>query len=273
MNYGIIYKALNKVNHKPYIGQTTDPLNERISRHFYRGHIDKGKDNSIFHKALIKYGRENFDWVVICECSSKTELDEKETFYIKHFNSHYKDGRGYNMTYGGEGSSGFRHSEKSKKKMSLLARSRGPSPLKGKKRGPMPLEIRIKIAKSNRGKKVSKETRKKMRLANLGKHLSEKTKEKLRNRVFTDETRKKMSISRMGKSAWNKGLKIIPSNLWLQRQEESHSKTYEVNNNGEINVVKNLAKHCRSIKINKSSLLSAVKNGNKYRGIFVKKIL
>lgn len=101
--FGIIYQVTNLLNNKIYIGQTTN-LNKRII-----SHIDSAKrmkDNSYFHKAIRKYGKENFDWSVICKCYSKEEMNEKENQYIIEKNTFSPNG--YNLTLGGEGSIGYK---------------------------------------------------------------------------------------------------------------------------------------------------------------------
>jgi hypothetical protein len=45
------------------------------------------------------------------------ELREKEIRHIKQYNSYFLDGKGYNMTYGGDGSNGYVFSEEVKEKM------------------------------------------------------------------------------------------------------------------------------------------------------------
>jgi group I intron endonuclease len=95
----LVYKVLNKINHKIYIGITTDSLDKRIYMHEYKS---KNNPPYIFQKALSKYGKDNFIWEIIDSASSIEELKQKEIFYIKHFNSHYKTGYGYNMTNGGD---------------------------------------------------------------------------------------------------------------------------------------------------------------------------
>lgn len=95
---GFIYYFENIVNHKKYIGKTTRNPQIRYSQHFYQ--ID---DGTVFHNALKKYGKENFLFYVIGEFPDE-ELNKKEEFYIRYFNSHWKDGYGYNMSYGGENS-------------------------------------------------------------------------------------------------------------------------------------------------------------------------
>lgn len=85
----MIYKVINKINKKPYIGKTDRTLDERRKEH------EKTQSNSLFHKAIRKYGIENFKWNI------EDESGEEE-YYIKKYNSHFIDGYGYNMTYGGE---------------------------------------------------------------------------------------------------------------------------------------------------------------------------
>ena len=55
-------------------------------------------DNCAIHKALQKYGIENFDFSIL-ELCSENELDDKEIYWINYYNS-YKDG--YNETSGGK---------------------------------------------------------------------------------------------------------------------------------------------------------------------------
>ena len=88
--YGIIYCAYNKVNQKRYIGQTIQRLCERRVAHYT-------KDPQIyFHRALHKYDKEDFEWSVIDVAQSKEELDQKEKFWIKQYNT-LDPTRGYNL--------------------------------------------------------------------------------------------------------------------------------------------------------------------------------
>jgi group I intron endonuclease len=98
--YGIIYKVLNKVNQKIYIGQTKNTLQRRMAAHKCSA-ITK-KSNSYFHKAIRKYGWDSFSWEIICFCKSKEELDKKEIIYIHKYSSHVSLGFGYNLTKGGD---------------------------------------------------------------------------------------------------------------------------------------------------------------------------
>lgn len=93
-----IYKITNKLNNHCYIGQSID-IKTRWKRH---KNYPLDKSNYPLYLAFKKYGIDNFSFEVVEECFAD-ELDEKEIFYIKYFNS-YKDG--YNQTEGGSGSRG-----------------------------------------------------------------------------------------------------------------------------------------------------------------------
>lgn len=111
--FGYIYKTTNLVNNKLYIGQ-------KQSNKFLG---DKYLGSGFYlKKAIVKYGKDNFKVDLLCECSSKIELDEKEKYYIKKLNTTNRK-IGYNIATGGEGNNGgqfkgHKHSEEYKKKMS-----------------------------------------------------------------------------------------------------------------------------------------------------------
>ena len=84
-DYGhfIIYCAICLVNGKKYIGYTGQGLQERKRRHEWAANRDQPGDNSIFHKALRKYGFHEFCWKEIASCNSETEAREMESHCIK----------------------------------------------------------------------------------------------------------------------------------------------------------------------------------------------
>lgn len=96
----IIYKAVNKINGKVYVGQTVHSLEHRRSGH-ERDCRCKTRKTIAFHNALIKYGYENFEWEVLRECTSQKELDYYEDFYIKQYDSMNRE-KGYNLKSGGK---------------------------------------------------------------------------------------------------------------------------------------------------------------------------
>ena len=114
--YGIIYKIENTITHYIYIGQTTNPrgFNGRYNHHgvgierVYNYLKSKEKQETSYNKHLLrsinKYGYDAFVVDEIIDTAmSMDELNEKEIYYIKRFDS-YK--HGFNMSYGGDSMSG-----------------------------------------------------------------------------------------------------------------------------------------------------------------------
>jgi len=84
MVYGRIYKITNKINNKPYYGQTRQPPNRRWSQHKQSA---KNGGKMILYNAIRLHGVENFTFEVICECETLEELNAKEIEYISTNNS------------------------------------------------------------------------------------------------------------------------------------------------------------------------------------------
>ena len=80
---GIVYKATCLLNKKVYIGITKKTLQERINEHEKSSKNPKYK----FHKSIKKFGKDNFQWVIIDTGTTYKELLEKETNYIIKYNS------------------------------------------------------------------------------------------------------------------------------------------------------------------------------------------
>lgn len=102
-----IYKIENLINGKVYIGQSVD-IKGRWNEHKLvnsRASKDALKRQKYpLYLAFEKYGLDNFSFEVIEECSVE-ELNEKEQFYIKKYNSYidFPNSNGYNLTLGGDG--------------------------------------------------------------------------------------------------------------------------------------------------------------------------
>ena len=125
---GWIYCIINLVNNKLYVGQTRkqNPL-DRWRGHCHRmNHYGKRKERGgSLASAMIKYGKENFEFVVIESCTFEN-LNDREVFWISFLNSNLTvGGHGYNQNCGG-GADIFRtydftpkkHSEDTKRKIS-----------------------------------------------------------------------------------------------------------------------------------------------------------
>lgn len=99
---GCIYKITNLINNKIYIGQTRATEPQRWQSHIWHAYNDPENDSIALCNAIKKYGRENFKREIIEECNDSNELNNKEIYYIKLFNSTDKN-IGYNITPGGDG--------------------------------------------------------------------------------------------------------------------------------------------------------------------------
>jgi group I intron endonuclease len=163
-----IYAYENKISGKIYIGQTIDP-NNRDKRHVQNNGV---KDNSLIDKKIKQYGRDNFDLWIISIIETKEQANQEEIFWIMEMRDRLGRKMVYNLTDGGDGMSGFRHSEESKKKNSLAHIGRVPA-----NKGKSPNEKTIMKMSSSHigkngywtGKKLSEETRKKKSEAMTGK--------------------------------------------------------------------------------------------------------
>ena len=96
---GYIYKIVNLINNKIYIGQTTRNIQIRMREHISKAYDTK--DNLYIHNAIRKYGENNFI-IEIIEQIDNNLLDEREQYWISYYNS-YNSENGYNLTHGGLG--------------------------------------------------------------------------------------------------------------------------------------------------------------------------
>lgn len=105
--FGYIYKTTNLVNGKIYVGK-------HEASTFDTGYIGSG---AVFNKALKKYGKENFKCELIEAVDSKEDLNTREKFWIARFKA--RDTKiGYNISEGGEGNPGYKHTAECKAALS-----------------------------------------------------------------------------------------------------------------------------------------------------------
>ena len=163
-----VYMHINKINNKKYIGITKTSVNKRWG---CNGTGYRDNKQSVFYRAIQKYGWDNFEHKILYENLSQDEACNIEVKLIKEYKTQNKN-FGYNVQPGGQlGNSGITFSEESKKKMSEAH--------KGKK---LTEEHKKKISQGCRGHKPcvhSEETKKKLSQINTGKTLSEDIKHKI----------------------------------------------------------------------------------------------
>ena len=107
----IIYKIINSINNKIYVGQTSKSSEYRFKKHV-KDALKSDRPYAI-HSAMRKYGAEKFSIEMIQECSTFEEANTLEAYYIEQLNSLCPNG--YNIRPGGNNSP---HSESTKDKIS-----------------------------------------------------------------------------------------------------------------------------------------------------------
>jgi group I intron endonuclease len=150
----LIYKVSNNANGKSYIGKTEKTIELRRALH-----LASAKQNSkfAFHRALNKYGYENFEWTLLDTVDSLEDLNQKEKYYILLFETFGPNG--YNMTAGGEGQSGWDPSNLTRELWSKQRKGKTPwnKGMKTYQYQPVPeeqKEINQKIANQKRSKSL-----------------------------------------------------------------------------------------------------------------------
>lgn len=104
---GYIYKIINTVNNKIYIGKTEETIERRFYEH--KLNVKTGYKRSRLYSAMKHYGVDKFIAEELDHSDSSDELCEKERYWIKTLNSQDPEA-GYNIAPGGEG--GFTWSAK-----------------------------------------------------------------------------------------------------------------------------------------------------------------
>lgn len=113
-NNWIVYKHISPSG-KVYIGITGNTPAQRWVRG--KGY---GKQ-SIFYQAIQKYGWDNIEHKVLIDNLTKRQAEEVEIQLISYYKS---QGLSYNVTDGGDGAHGYKHSEEWKKQCSEWMKNR-----------------------------------------------------------------------------------------------------------------------------------------------------
>jgi group I intron endonuclease len=238
----IIYKVTNSINGKVYIVKTIRDLSKR--KYAHKNVALNGKNNFKFHRAIRKYGWDNFEWAIIDIANSKEELNEKEIYWIAEYR---KTHTLYNMTDGGEGVLNPSKESRLKQSLALKGRKFSTESLKkmsDAKKGKPKTEEWKNTLKENiknnenygmKGKKHSAESCLKMSESQKGKKQSQELIDKrikgrkgenhpLYGIKRSEETKRKLSESQKGKIPWNKGKTNVYSEETLKKIKEARAK-------------------------------------------------
>lgn len=165
-----IYKIVNVLSNKVYIGQTNDPK-YRWSQH---KSCAKNEPEQYIHHAMAKHGIENFTFQIIDVALNHWQADCLEENYIKQCGSLSTE-NGYNLRPGGRTSP---HSDETKQKLreaTLKQIAIQGHPAQGTKRTPEQIENLIQ-ARKDYPVEYTEEIRKNMSEAHIGLKDTEETK-------------------------------------------------------------------------------------------------
>ncbi|MFA7709416.1 MAG: VOC family protein [archaeon] len=153
-----IYKILNIVNGKQYVGSAVN-LEKRKKEHFYA--LKKQKHiNTYLQRSFDKYGEDNLKFEVIEYIEDKNNLIEKEQYWMDKLNC--VSPNGYNICPTAGNTLGVKCTEETKSKIKESSKG-GNHPSLNKH---MTQEIKQKLSKINKGKKVSEDTKEKLKEKN-----------------------------------------------------------------------------------------------------------
>lgn len=99
-----IYKIINDINDKIYIGKTVFSIDKRFKEHCCDAFKQRNKERPLY-KAMREYGIEHFYIELIEECDDNLASD-REIYWIGLYNTY---SNGYNATYGGDGKFLYNH--------------------------------------------------------------------------------------------------------------------------------------------------------------------
>jgi group I intron endonuclease len=221
-----IYMIRNKVNGKVYIGQTVRNISRRFSEHM------KKPINNHLNNAYNKYGKENFEFIVLETCDTLEELNKKEKYYIELYDSMNRD-KGYNLTSGGD-----------KTKVSDETRKKIGESHKGRKQSEEWINKRIKRGKEHHGYGVPKTEEYKKKLSEATKGENSYWFGKKRPNLKTKYTRQETDGKKVVEYRYstNEIINVYPS---IREASRETGKTFGTINNHCKNLVK---KHISDIR-------------------------
>ena len=144
-----LYKIVNTLNNKVYIGQTDNPRRRWLN---HQNRVKNKTSKQYIHLSIIKHGIDNFTFEVIAGCLTQDDANETEKILVSQYKSMDRN-YGYNLSPGGD-----------------VSWNKGKT---------LPESWRKKISESHKGRKMPATTRAALLAHNKGKPLTEEHKEKL----------------------------------------------------------------------------------------------
>ena len=266
--YGYIYKTTNLINGKIYIGKKESP-------DFDPNYKGSGK---ALNYAFKKHGWENFKVEYLFPCFSKEELNAEERFLIAWFDCRVKNGKGYNISEGGDWgdvSQGMTTEQyKAWCEKNRLANLGDKNHFYGKKHTE---ESKLKISEHHAdfsgenhpmyGKSLSDETRRKISEARKNKYANDpefrkKMSDCQKGKKVSEDTRKKISESISGDNNPFHGKEH--SDFSKQKMSEAQKNRYALNPELKMRISKSLKGKHPSEETRKK--MSESRKGKKYPG-------
>ena len=108
-------------SNKRYVGKTV-----RFTTRLRQHRCASKQKKTYFYNAIRKYGWENFTKLILEIFPygvTDDIMSEREKYYILKYKTFGQSG--YNLTIGGDGSPGYKHSEEAKNKLQVISRERG----------------------------------------------------------------------------------------------------------------------------------------------------
>ena len=225
-----VYMHTNKINGKKYIGQTCqNPPEKRwgIDGHNY-------DTTPHFFASIQKYGWENFEHEIVQDHLTLEEALQMESELIAYFDTINQD-KGYNLVPFGVGTSGYKHTDEAKAKMSAAKKGKKPWNY-----GMSPTEETLKkLSESHIGHQLSDEQKMKIGEASRlwwSNPANRESQSGINNSRFgvqlSEETKIKISESQKGKTIPIETIiKAANARIGLSLSEETRQKIKNNNKN------------------------------------------
>lgn len=169
-----IYMYLDLDNVPFYIGKGKN------NRYKVQNHLKKHNTNAFLKSKIRKVGTKNVKIHFLHKDITEEESFSWERYWIKYIGRRDKgEGSLCNLTDGGEGPSGYIHTNEARRKMCETHEGEKNS-MYGKSHTK---ETRQKISAFHKGKKISDETREKMGESAMGHTCTDKVKQKIRDAI------------------------------------------------------------------------------------------